>query len=87
MPGLFGNLFSEFKRFYNIPKRVQDIIHIQSIDLETGIFYHGKNTYSKQYFFSDVNYETLSEENKREIKNKYCAIIILSLQAEGLRSP
>ena len=68
-------MFERFKRFYKVPSRVQDIIHIDSIDLETGIFYHGKRTFTKQYQFSDVNYETLSEENKNEIVNRYAQII------------
>lgn len=76
--GFLRSLFEgvkRYKRFYKVPTRVQDIIHIDSIDAEQGIFYHGKNTFTKQYLFSDVNYETLSEANKEEIVEKYSQII------------
>lgn len=76
--GFIQSLFERvkrYKRFYKVPTRVQDIIHIDSIDLDTGIFYHGKNTFTKQYLFSDVNFETLSEANKEEIREKYSQII------------
>lgn len=72
---LFGKFLNKYKRFHEVPKRVQDTIHIESIDIEKGIFYHGNKTFTRQYIFSDINFETLSEENKALIHDRYCSII------------
>ena len=60
---------------YKVPSRVQDTIYIESVNLDTGIFYHGKDIYTKQYEFSDVNYEVISEDDKEAIVSKWCQFI------------
>ncbi len=60
---------------YKVPSRVQDTILIERVNLDTGIFYHGKDTYSKQYEFTDVNYEVISENDKEDIVAKWCQLI------------
>lgn len=60
---------------YKVPKSVQDCIAIEKVNLDTGIFYHGKETYSMQYEFSDVNYEVISEKDKDVIVSKWCQLI------------
>jgi len=63
------------KRFYKVPSRVQDIVNIDRIDLDTGVFYHGKGIYTKQYEFTDVNYDVVSDEDKYVIFTKYGQLI------------
>lgn len=60
---------------YKVPSRVQDTIYIESVNLDKGIFYHGKDIYTKQYEFSDVNYEVISEDDKEAIVSKWCQLI------------
>lgn len=35
------------KSLYKVPSRVQDTIYIERVNLDTGIFYHGKEIYTK----------------------------------------
>lgn len=65
----------QLSKFLTFPKKCQDFIHVQTIDINTGIFYHGDNVYTKQYTFDDVNFETLSEADKEDIVLKYSAFI------------
>lgn len=60
---------------YKVPSTVQDTIYIEKVNLDKGIFYHGKDIYTKQYEFSDVNYEVISEEDKEVIVSKWCQLI------------
>lgn len=60
---------------YKVPSKVQDTIHIERVNLDTGIFYHGKDIYTKQYEFTDVNYEVISETDKEDIVTKWCQLI------------
>lgn len=62
-------------RFLKIPKKTADLIAIEQIDTKTGIFYHGDGIYTQQYYFDDVNFETLSEEDKYLVFEKYSALI------------
>ncbi len=66
---------SRISKFLKVPKRVQDCIHIDQIDISTGVFYHGKDIYTKQFTIDDVNFETLDEEDKEVVFEKYCALI------------
>lgn len=63
------------KSLYKVPSRVQDTIYIERVNLDTGIFYHGKEIYTKQYEFTDVNYEVISENDKEDIVAKWCQLI------------
>lgn len=62
-------------KLLKIPKKVQETIHIETIDLNSGIFYHGFNIYTKQYYFDDVNFETLEEDDKEKVFKKYSMLI------------
>lgn len=73
--GLFSRFFNLKKSLYKVPGSVQDTIDIETINLDTGIFYHGKNVYSKQFEFTDVNYEVVSEQDKEDIVAKWCQLI------------
>ena len=63
------------KSLYKVPSRVQDTIYIERVNLDTDIFYHGKDIYTKQYEFTDVNYEVISEQDKEDIVAKWCQLI------------
>ena len=63
-------LFGESKGSYEEPKYVQDTIPITKV-YEDGIFEHGKNLFSKTFYFSDVNYALLKREAKERVFLKY----------------
>lgn len=63
-------LFGESKGSYEDPKYVQDTIPITKV-YEDGIFEHGKNLFSKTFYFSDVNYALLKREAKEKVFLKY----------------
>lgn len=69
------SFFGLKKALYKVPSRVQDCINIESVNLDTGIFYHGKDIYTKQYEFTDVNYEVVSEQDKEVIIAQWCQLI------------
>jgi len=62
-------------RFLKIPSKVADTIAVSQVDTDTGIFYHGDGIYTQQYYFDDVNFETLSEDDKYLVFEKYSALI------------
>ena len=47
---------------YRVPRRVQDVIHIQRI-WSDGIFLVG-NRYAKTFKFTDINYMVASQESQ-----------------------
>jgi len=51
---------------FKVPSKIQDCIPVQRI-YKDGIFYLGKNNYSKTYKFTDVNYVTITTTNN--VKN------------------
>ena len=55
-------LIKKEKEKYRVPRKVQDVIPVQRI-WNDGIFKTGKR-YSKTFRFSDINYQTASEEDK-----------------------
>lgn len=63
----------ERKRKFKIPRRVQDLIPVDKI-WEDGIFLTGK-FYSKCYRFADINFKVASDEYKKEMLNRYAAIL------------
>ena len=69
------SFFGLKKALYKVPSRVQDCINIESVNLDTGIFYHGKDIYTKQYEFTDVNYEVVSDQDKEVIIAQWCQLI------------
>ena len=66
-------LLKKEKEKYRVPRKVQDVIPIQHI-WNDGIFKTG-NKYSKTYKFSDINYQTASEEDKEGMFLKYCELL------------
>lgn len=59
---------------YRVPKRVQDMIQIQTI-YDDGIFKVGGSKYSMSYRFSDINYTSADEETETAILIKYSALL------------
>ena len=67
-------LFKKDKEKFIAPKGVQDIIPIKRI-WKDGIFLIGKNTYSKTFRFTDINYAVASKEDKEEMFLDYSEIL------------
>ena len=67
-------LFKKDKEKFIAPKGVQDIIPIRKI-WKDGIFLFGKNTYSKTFRFTDINYAVASKEDKEEMFLDYSEIL------------
>ncbi|MBR3162110.1 MAG: ATP-binding protein [Bacilli bacterium] len=67
-------LFKKDKEKFIAPKGVQDIIPIKRI-WKDGIFLVGKNTYSKTFRFTDINYAVASKEDKEEMFLDYSEIL------------
>ena len=63
----------EEKAKYRIPKKVQDLIPIQTI-WNDGIF-KTDNKYSKTYRFTDINFQVASETDKQSMLEKYAKMI------------
>lgn len=70
----------EEKAKYRIPKKVQDLIPIQTI-WNDGIF-KTDNKYSKTYRFTDINFQVASETDKQSMLEKY-AKMICSIDSEA----
>lgn len=49
---------------FKIPRSVQQAIPIQRI-WKDGIFQVGRNKFAKTYRFTDINFEVLSEDDKK----------------------
>ena len=58
---------------YRVPRRVQDVIHIQRI-WSDGIFLVG-NRYAKTFKFTDINYMVASQESQKNLFLTYAALI------------
>ena len=61
------------KRKFKVPRRVQDLIPVDMI-WEDGIFKTGI-FYSKCYRFADINFKVASDEHKKEMLNRYAALL------------
>jgi hypothetical protein len=57
-----------------IPKSVQEAIPVEKV-FDDGIFYLGKNEYSKCFKFSDINYAVANKQDKESLFLKYCELI------------
>lgn len=66
-------LIKKEKEKYRVPRKVQDVIPVQRI-WNDGIFKTGKR-YSKTFRFSDINYQTASEEDKESMFMKYSELL------------
>ncbi len=68
------NLRNQDKEKFRIPRGVQDTIPVQSI-WKNGIFLVGKNRYSKSWQFTDINYGTADEEDKKTMFLAYSELL------------
>ena len=59
---------------FSIPRSVQDVIPVVKI-FDDGIFLVGKDTYTKSFKFSDINYVSASKADKEAILLKYCELL------------
>ena len=59
---------------YRVPRRVQDVIPIQTI-WPDGIFRVGGTKFSKTYRFTDINYKVASREDKETMFLAYSELL------------
>ena len=57
-----------------VPKSVQEAIPVEKI-FDDGIFYLGKNQYSKCYRFTDINYAVANKQDKEKMFLKYSELL------------
>ncbi len=69
-----NKLFKQEKEKFVITRSVQDAIPIRAI-WEDGIFFIGKNKYSKCYKFSDINYAVASRDDKEAMFLEYSELL------------
>ena len=68
------NTLKQDKERFNVPRKVQDIIPVQTI-YPDGIFLVGKNKYSKTFKFEDINYAVASREDKEAMFLEYSELL------------
>lgn len=68
------NTLKQDKERFTVPKKVQDIIPVQTI-YPDGIFLVGKNKYSKTFKFEDINYAVASREDKEAMFLEYSELL------------
>lgn len=59
---------------YVIPRTVRDVIPIMKI-WNDGTFLVGTNTYSKSFAFTDINYQSADEDDKRSVLSQYASLL------------
>ena len=69
-----SNLTKQDKEKFRVPKKVQQIIPIDTIHTD-GIFQVGKNKYSLTYKFTDINYAVASREDKEAMFLEYSELL------------
>lgn len=69
-----NNLTKQDKEKFRVPKKVQQIIPIDTIHTD-GIFQVGKNKYSLTYKFTDINYAVASREDKEAMFLEYSELL------------
>ncbi len=69
-----NNLTKQDKEKIRVPKKVQQIIPIDTIHTD-GIFQVGKNKYSLTYKFTDINYAVASREDKEAMFLEYSELL------------
>ena len=68
------NILRQDKEAFVIPRKVQDMIPIQTI-WPDGIFLNGKNKFSKMYRFTDINYAVASRDDKEGMFLEYSELL------------
>ena len=69
-----SNILKQDREAFIIPKKVQDMIPIQSV-WPDGIFLNGKNKFSKMYRFTDINYAVASRDDKEGMFLEYSELL------------
>lgn len=69
-----SNLTQQDKEKFKVPKKVQQVIPIDTI-YNDGIFQVGKNKYSLTYKFTDINYAVASREDKEAMFLEYSELL------------
>lgn len=69
-----SNLTKQNKEKFKVPKKVHQIIPIDTI-YNDGIFQVGKNKYSLTYKFTDINYAVASREDKEAMFLEYSELL------------
>ena len=67
-------LFKRDRDSFTVPRRVQDVIGIEQI-WRDGIFRVGRETYSKSFMFTDINYAVAGREVKEAMFLDYSALL------------
>ena len=68
------NVKRQDREKFRIPRSVQQVIPIQKI-WKDGIFQVGRNKFAKTYRFMDINFEVLSEDDKKAMFLNYMSIL------------
>ena len=68
------NIMKQDKEKFKVPKGVQDAIPVRTI-WKKGIFLVGNNKYSKTFQFTDINYGTASDEDKKTMFLAYSELL------------
>lgn len=68
------NIMKQDKEKFKVPKGVQDAIPVRTI-WKNGIFLVGNNKYSKTFQFTDINYGTASDEDKKTMFLAYSELL------------
>lgn len=68
------NVKRQDREKFRIPRSVQQVIPIQKI-WKDGIFQVGRNKFAKTYRFTDINFEVLSEDDKKAMFLNYMSIL------------
>ena len=69
-----SNILKQDREAFVIPKKVQDMIPIQTV-WPDGIFMVGRNKYSKMYRFTDINYAVASREDREGMFMEYSGLL------------
>ena len=69
-----SNLTKQDKEKFKVPKKIQQIIPIDTI-YNDGIFQVGKNKFSITYNFTDINYAVASREDKEAMFLEYSELL------------
>ena len=69
-----SNILKQDREAFIIPKKVQDMIPVQTI-WPDGIFLNGKNKFSKMYRFTDINYAVASRDDKEGMFLEYSELL------------
>lgn len=68
------NLRRQDKDKFRIPRSVQDAIPVQSL-WKNGVFLVGQNRFSKSWQFTDINYGTADDEDKKSMFLAYSELL------------